>query len=170
MIPNPQFLNRKEGSSWRNKLPDFYIFVGGVFSVQVRYWICSITEIHHSIPFVVEMVFVAIPESISGIKASLGWNIGPFIEAKMPLSYQVSSVAWRENKGTIIWQKEGSGDLAGYDGQRPLSGKTRRWSRKAFYHNKSLKLITNEGLHEGNKDFKPVNMIGIVFCTRPCYR
>ena len=83
-------------------LPDFYIFVGGVFSVQVRYWICSITEIHHSIPFVVEMVFVAIPESISGVKASLGWNIGPLIETKMPLSYQVSSVAWRENKGTII--------------------------------------------------------------------
>ena len=34
---------------------------------------------------------------------------------------------------------------------------------KPFYHNNSLKLITNEGLHEGSKDFKPVNMIGIVF-------
>ena len=170
MIPNPQFLNRKEGGSWRNKLPDFYIFVGGVFSVQARSWRCSIAEIHHSIPFVVEVVLSAVPESISGFKASLGWNIGPLVETKVPLSYQVSSVAWWENKGTIRWQKEGSGDSAGFDDQNPLSGKTCRWSRKAFYHNKSLKLITNEGLHEGSKDFKPVNMIGIVFCTRPYYR
>ena len=69
------------------------------------------------------MVFVAIPESISGVKASLGWNIGPLIETKMPLSYQMSSVAWWENKETIIWQKEGSGDLAGYDDQHSLSAK-----------------------------------------------
>ena len=143
MIPNPQFLNLEDGSSWRNKLLDFYIFVGGVFSVQVRYWICPITEIHHSIPFVVEMVFVAIPESISGVKASLGWNIGPLIEAKMPLSYQVSSVAWRENKGTIIWQKQGNGNSAGYDDQRPLSGKTRRDGRGKPFKGKGHFYLTS---------------------------
>lgn len=46
----------------------------------------------------VEVVLSAVPESISGVKASIGWNIGPLVETKVPLSYQMSRVAWQENQ------------------------------------------------------------------------
>ena len=44
------------------------------------------------------MIFSTTPESISGVKTTVGWNIRPSIETKMPLANQMSRVTWQKKK------------------------------------------------------------------------